>query len=163
MLWGVLKCFISFKNRFVKFCFSDFWPQPDHLATLCAASVWSSPIEGPPALRPGSGRWPARHLAGQFTSGEAFVAATHAGADGLPVCEIATKPRLSRCLPAPPGRDCTPGAHFLFVTASWINSLENLCSVSGCPVFWCRSSVSPLKMTATASQLSTPVMSDPSM
>ena len=35
-----------------------------------AASVRSSPNEGSPVLRLGSGRWQARHLAGQFVAGE---------------------------------------------------------------------------------------------
>ena len=34
-LWGVLKCFINFKKRFEKVAFSDFWPQPGHLAPMC--------------------------------------------------------------------------------------------------------------------------------
>ena len=53
-----------------------------------------------PALRLGSGRWQARHLAGQFAAGETLVAKPTA----LPVCEVAARPHLPRRLPAPPSR-----------------------------------------------------------
>ena len=63
-------------------------------------------IEGPPALLVGLGRWQGCLLSGYYTAEDVFVDATHAGADALPVCEVAANPHLPRRPPAPAGRSC---------------------------------------------------------
>ena len=168
----------------------------------CAASVWSSPIEGSPALLLGSGRWQARHLASRCRGDASsikglkversddravgyiashysldFVAQPTGGAAALPVCQVVARPHLPRRLPAPPEpflRLLTAGREPVQIRTSdlgqpvvgtlWIISARYL-SVqfpAGVRIAPC-TSVSPIKMTATASHLSSPVMPDPSM